>query len=168
MLLSSPGDLLTRALTWFSSEKGGRGQPPVNVRRVGKRHNIVNSRQTDFGFGADDRAGPGSPSSPVLIFLNVPVVWGSQKLCLASQLLRNCFIFLYLIILCLKISGKCLQGIMYWAHFCILHWCNECGCMCVTVFLLVPGWSIVLKKTIASQLQVEDHDTVLNFIFLIH
>ena len=37
---------------------------PVNVRRVGERHNIVNSRQTDFGFGVDARAGPGSPSSP--------------------------------------------------------------------------------------------------------
>ena len=29
-----------------------------------ERHNIVNSRQTDFGFGVDARAGPGNPSSP--------------------------------------------------------------------------------------------------------
>ena len=31
-------------------------QPPVNVRGVGKRHNIV--RQTDSGFGVDARVGP--------------------------------------------------------------------------------------------------------------
>ena len=34
------------------------------MRRVGERHDIVNSRQTDFGFGVDARAGPGSPLSP--------------------------------------------------------------------------------------------------------
>ena len=48
------------------------------MRRVGKRHNIVNSRQTDFGFGADDRAGPGSPSSPVL---PLPVRSSPHDLC---------------------------------------------------------------------------------------
>lgn len=31
-----------------------------------ERHNIVNSRQTDFGFGVDAQAGPGNPSSPDL------------------------------------------------------------------------------------------------------
>ena len=53
-----------RALSWFSPEKGGRGQPPANIRRVVERHNIVNSRQTDFGFGVDAQAGPGNASSP--------------------------------------------------------------------------------------------------------
>jgi len=48
----------------FFSEKGGQGQPPANIRRVVERHNIVDSRQTDFGFGADAQAGPGNPSSP--------------------------------------------------------------------------------------------------------
>ena len=33
------------------------GQPPVNVRGIGERHNIV--RQTDSGFGVDARVGPG-------------------------------------------------------------------------------------------------------------
>ena len=66
MFLSSPGDLLTRALSWFSSENDGQGEHPVNVRRIGVRHNIVNSRQTDFGFGADARASPGNPSNPDL------------------------------------------------------------------------------------------------------
>ena len=40
------------------------GIAPVNVRRVGERHAIINSRQTDFGFGVDARADPGNPSSP--------------------------------------------------------------------------------------------------------
>ena len=40
------------------------GIAPVNVRRVGKRHDIINSRQTDFGIGVDARADPGNPSSP--------------------------------------------------------------------------------------------------------
>ena len=58
-LLSCPGDLLTRVLSWFPSEKGGRGQPPVNVRVVGERHKIV--RQTDSGLRVDAWAGPGVP-----------------------------------------------------------------------------------------------------------
>ena len=33
------------------------GQPPVNVRGVGERHNIV--KQTDFGSGVDARENPG-------------------------------------------------------------------------------------------------------------
>ena len=33
---------------------------PVNVRRVGERHNVVDR----FCFGGDAQAGPGSPSSP--------------------------------------------------------------------------------------------------------
>ena len=37
---------------------------PVNVRRVGERHDIINSRQKDFGFGVDARVDPGNPSSP--------------------------------------------------------------------------------------------------------
>ena len=64
MLLSSPGDLLTRALSWISSENDCQGEHPVNVRRTDERHTIVNSRQTDFGLGADAWAGPGNPSSP--------------------------------------------------------------------------------------------------------
>ena len=66
MFLSSPGDLLTRALSWFSSENDGQGEHPVNVRRIGERHNILNSRQKDFGFSADAWASPGNPSNPDL------------------------------------------------------------------------------------------------------
>ena len=77
MFLSIPGDLLTRALSWFSSEKGGWREPPVNVKRIGERHNIVNSRETDFGFGADARAGPGNPltSDPPLPVRSSPGSW---------------------------------------------------------------------------------------------
>ena len=39
------------------------GQPPVNVRGVGERHNIV--RQTDSGFGVDARVNPGGPLRPI-------------------------------------------------------------------------------------------------------
>ena len=45
------------------------GIAPVNVRRVGKRHDIINSRQTDFGIRVDARADPGNPSSPDLPLL---------------------------------------------------------------------------------------------------
>ena len=38
--------------------------PLLMSEEFGERHNIVNSRQTDFGFGADAQAGPGNPSSP--------------------------------------------------------------------------------------------------------
>ena len=38
-------------------------QPPVNVRGVGERHNIV--RQTDSGFGVDTRVNPGGPLRPI-------------------------------------------------------------------------------------------------------
>ena len=41
IFLSCPRDLLARALIWFSPEKCGWGQPPVNTRRVGERHKIV-------------------------------------------------------------------------------------------------------------------------------
>ena len=45
------------------------GQPPVNVRGVGERHNIV--RQTDFGFGVDARVGPGRfPRDPTRLCLS--------------------------------------------------------------------------------------------------
>ena len=45
------------------------GQPPVNVRRVGERHNIV--RQTDSGFGVDARVGPGRfPREPTCLCLS--------------------------------------------------------------------------------------------------
>ena len=60
--LLCPGDLLTKALSGFSLEKGGWGLPPVNVRGVGERHEIV--KQTDSGFGVDAQAGPGDPLSP--------------------------------------------------------------------------------------------------------
>ena len=44
------------------------GQPPVNVRRVGERHNIV--RQTGSGFGVDARVGPGRfPRDPAHLCL---------------------------------------------------------------------------------------------------
>ena len=45
-----------KALNYLFPEKGGGGQPPVDVRRVGGKHNAV--RQADSGFGADARAGP--------------------------------------------------------------------------------------------------------------
>ena len=57
-----PRRLMNWSPKWLFPEKGGRGQPPVNVRRVGERHKIV--RQTDSGLGVDARAGPGGPSSP--------------------------------------------------------------------------------------------------------
>ena len=45
-----------------------RGQPPINVRGVGERHNIV--RQTDSGFGVDARVGPGRfPRDPTHLCL---------------------------------------------------------------------------------------------------
>ena len=69
MFLSCPGDVLARALSLFSPEKGGRGQPPVNVRRVGERHKIV--RETDYGLGVDARAGLGSPLSPSVLHSSV-------------------------------------------------------------------------------------------------
>ena len=44
-------------------------QPPVNVRGVGERHNIV--RQTDSGFGVDARVGPGRfPREPTCLCLS--------------------------------------------------------------------------------------------------
>ena len=44
-------------------------QPPVNVRGVGERHNIV--RQTDSGFGVDARVGPGRfPRDPTCLCLS--------------------------------------------------------------------------------------------------
>ena len=44
------------------------GQPPVNVRGVGERHNIV--RQTDSGFGVDAQVGPGRfPQDPTRLCL---------------------------------------------------------------------------------------------------
>ena len=44
------------------------GQPPVNVRGVGERHNTV--RQTDSGFGVDARVGPGRlPRDPTYLCL---------------------------------------------------------------------------------------------------
>ena len=51
-LLLCPGDLLSKSskLT-FSRKKVVGGQPPVNVRRVGGKHNTV--KQADSGFGAD-------------------------------------------------------------------------------------------------------------------
>ena len=46
-----------------------RGQPPINVRGVGERHNIV--RQTDSGFGVDARVGPGRfPRDPTRLCLS--------------------------------------------------------------------------------------------------
>ena len=45
------------------------GPPPVNVRGVGERHNIV--RQTDSGFGVDARVGPGRfPRDPTCLCLS--------------------------------------------------------------------------------------------------
>ena len=45
------------------------GQPPVNVRAVGERHNIV--RQTDSGFGVDARVGPERfPRDPTRLYLS--------------------------------------------------------------------------------------------------
>ena len=50
---------------------------PVNVRRVGERHNIVTVDR--FWFGVDARAGPGSPSSPdppcLSGFLHMTLSW---------------------------------------------------------------------------------------------
>ena len=57
-------------------KEGGRGQPPVNVRRVGERRKIV--RQTDSGFGVDAQAGPGSPSNSDL---PLPVRSSPRDLC---------------------------------------------------------------------------------------
>ena len=49
-LLLCPGDLLSKSskLT-FSRKRWCGGQPPVNVRRVGGKHNTV--KQADSGFG---------------------------------------------------------------------------------------------------------------------
>ena len=49
------GDLLSKSskLT-FSRKRWWGGQPPVNVRKVGEKHNAV--RQADSGLGADARA----------------------------------------------------------------------------------------------------------------
>ena len=45
------------------------GQPPVNVRGVGERHNIV--RQTDSGFRVDASVGPGRfPRDPTHLCLS--------------------------------------------------------------------------------------------------
>ena len=62
IFLSCPGDLLAIALSRFSPEKGGQGQPPVNVRGTGESHEIV--KQIDSGLGIDARESLGSPSSP--------------------------------------------------------------------------------------------------------
>ena len=42
------------------------GPPPVNVRGVGERDNIL--RQTDSGLGVDARESPGGPLRPDLTF----------------------------------------------------------------------------------------------------
>ena len=57
-LLLGPGDLLSKSskLTFSRKRWRGGGQPPVNVRKVGEKHNAV--RQADSGFGADARADP--------------------------------------------------------------------------------------------------------------
>ena len=49
-LLLCPGDLLPKSskLTFSRKRWGGGGQPPVNVRRVGGKHNTV--KQADSGF----------------------------------------------------------------------------------------------------------------------
>ena len=62
-LLLCPGDLLSKSskLT-FSRKKVVGGQPPVNVRRVGGKHNTVN--QVDSGFGGKcSRISRGSPEA---------------------------------------------------------------------------------------------------------
>ena len=48
-LLLCPGDLLSKSskLTFFQKKVVG-GQPPVNVKKVGEKHNAV--RQADSGF----------------------------------------------------------------------------------------------------------------------
>ena len=50
-----PGDLLFKSskLT-FSRKRWWGGQPPVNVRKVGEKHNAV--RQADSGLGEDAQA----------------------------------------------------------------------------------------------------------------
>ena len=50
-LVLCSGDLLSKSSNIFQKKVVGV-QPPVNVRGVGERHNIV--RQTDSGFGVDD------------------------------------------------------------------------------------------------------------------
>ena len=52
------------------SAKGGQGEPASNVTRVGERHSILNSGQTDFGFRADAPAGPGVPRVMIRLCLS--------------------------------------------------------------------------------------------------
>ena len=48
------------------------GQPPVNVKRVGGKHNTV--KQADSGFGADARADPAKlPEGPTRLCLSGPL-----------------------------------------------------------------------------------------------
>ena len=48
LLVLCPGDLSSKSSNCFQKEVGG-GQPPVNDRRVGGKHNTV--KQADFGLG---------------------------------------------------------------------------------------------------------------------
>ena len=58
-LLLCPGDLLPKSskLTFSRKRWGGGGQPPVNVRRVGGKHNTV--KQADSGLGGMLGSSPG-------------------------------------------------------------------------------------------------------------
>ena len=72
-LLLCPGDLLSKSseLT-FSRKRWWGDSPPVNVRRVGGKHNTV--KQADSGFGADAQADPARlPYGPTRLCLSGPL-----------------------------------------------------------------------------------------------
>ena len=78
-------------ISWLQSPSA---EPLVNIRRIGERHTIVNSRQTDFCFRAYAWAGPRSASNPDL---HLPVRSSPHDLChvwdLPWWLLANVVLF---------------------------------------------------------------------------